>query len=293
MSRAGRERRRRQPDPTPPRSPTMARILFTTMPMAGHLRPGLPIARRLADAGHDVAWYTGRKYAGLVERAGARHLPPTAGLDFDDADLDATFGDGVERTGIAMLKRALRDVFIDPVPDWVADIGAVMDEWRPDVVVAEQGFLAGPVAGEQRGIPSVVFSVSPLGLSSVDTAPFGTGLQPSTSAVGRLRNRTLNWALRAVVFADAQRAAEQVRVRLGLPPVDSYFMDWGVELCDRYLCPSVAEFEYPRRDLPAKVEFVGPFLPDADPASTPPAWWPDVLAASAAGRPVVLVTQGT
>jgi MGT family glycosyltransferase len=41
------------------------------------------------------------------------------------------------------------------------------------------------------------------------------------------------------------------------------------------------------------VEFVGPCLPGPARDWTPPAWWDDVLDARAAGRPVVLVTQGT
>ena len=84
-----------------------------------------------------------------------------------------------------------------------------------------------------------------------------------------------------------------MRERLGLPPIDAYFMDWGVEIADRYLVPTVPAFEYPRRDLPENVEFVGPFLPEGVDDWTPPEWWADVLAARAAGRPVVLVTQGT
>jgi MGT family glycosyltransferase len=267
----------------------VSRILFTTMPMAGHLRPGLPIAQQLVAAGHEVAWYTGGKYLPLVEKVGATAYRMDPALDFDDTEVAPEDG----RSGLTRLKRAILDVFIQPIPGWVAEIDRVMDEFSPDVVVAEQGFMAGPVAGERRGIPSVVFSVSPLGISSVDAPPFGTGLLPSSSALGRLRNRSLNWALRSVVFAECQRAAEQVRTRLGLPPLTAYFMDWGAHIADRYLVPSVPEFEYPRRDLPATVEFVGPMLPEGIDDFTPPAWWDDVLAARAAGRPVVLVTQGT
>lgn len=43
-------------------------------------------------------------------------------------------------------------------------------------------------------------------------------------------------------------------------------------------------FEYPRRDLPEQVHFIGPLLPEPDPAPRP---WPQD------GRPVALVTQGT
>jgi MGT family glycosyltransferase len=269
----------------------MSRVLFTTMPMAGHLRPGLPIAQQLVAEGHEVAWYTGGKYLPLVEKVGATAVRMDPALDFDDTDLDDERSGG--KPGLTSLKRAILDVFIQPIPDWVAEIDRVIDEFRPDVVVAEQGFMAGPIAGERRGIPSVVFSVSPLGISSADAPPFGTGLLPSSGALGRLRNRSLNWALRSLVFAECQRAAEQVRARLGLPPIDGYFMDWGAAIADRYLCPSVPEFEYQRRDLPDSVEFVGPMLPAGIDDSTPPAWWDDVLAARAAGRPVVVVTQGT
>ncbi|MGK5173840.1 nucleotide disphospho-sugar-binding domain-containing protein [Geodermatophilus sp. CPCC 205761] len=268
----------------------MSRILFTTMPMAGHLRPGLPIAQQLVADGHEVAWYTGGKYLPLVEKVGATAVRMDPALDFDDAEIDARPG---RRPGLQALKAAILDVFIRPIPDWVAELDRVLDEFAPDVVVAEQGFMAGPIAGERRGIPSVVFSVSPLGISSADAPPFGTGLLPSSSTLGRLRNRSLNWALRSVVLAECQRAAEQVRARLGLPPMTSYFMDWGAHLADRYLVPSVPEFEYERRDLPGTVEFVGPMLPAGIDDLTPPPWWADVLAARAAGRPVVLVTQGT
>ncbi|MGY1806333.1 glycosyltransferase [Blastococcus sp. SYSU D00669] len=267
----------------------MSRILFTTMPMAGHLRPGLPIAKALLAAGHEVAWYSGANYEAEIARTGARIYRMAAELDFDDALADERAGTAGRKPGLATLKRAMIDLFINPVPDWVADIDAVLDDFRPDVVVAEQGFMAGPFAGQRRGIPSVVFSVSPLGLTSVDAPPFGTGLQPGS----RLRNRTLNWALRTVVLAGPQRAAEQALARLGLPPRTSYFMDWGSEVASRYLVPSVPQLEYPRSDLPAHVEFVGAFLPDPQPGWERPGWWDDVLAARASGRPVVLVTQGT
>ena len=269
----------------------MSRILFTTMPLAGHLRPGLPIAQALIDAGHEVAWYTSDEYASLVARTGVRVFPMSADLSVDETSIDRTRGG--KKPGLGQLKRDILDVFIAPIPRWVAEIDAIIDEFRPDAIVADNAFMAGPTAGERRSIPSVVFNVTPLGVSSVDTAPFGMGLLPSSSALGRIRNRTLNWTIRNLIFAECQRAAEQMRARLGLPPIDGYFMDWATVNAERYLVPSVPAFEYPRRDLAETVEFVGPFLPAGVDDWTPPAWWDDVRAARAAGRPVVLVTQGT
>src|SRR5215203_5199954 len=104
----------------------MARILFTTMPMAGHLRPGLPIARALVAAGHDVAWYSGAKYRASVERTGARVYPMGEALDFDDA----AFDDGDRGPGgLRALRQAILDVFIAPVPGWAEEVDAVIDDF--------------------------------------------------------------------------------------------------------------------------------------------------------------------
>jgi MGT family glycosyltransferase len=267
----------------------MSRILFTTMPMAGHLRPGLPLAKQLVADGHEVAWYSGANYEAEIARTGARIYRMAESLDFDDTTIDDRANKAGRKPGLSTLKWAITEIFVNPIPAWVEEIDRILDDFAPDVIVAEQGFMAGPVAGHRRGIPSVVFSVSPLGISSVDAPPFGTGLQPGS----RLRNRTLNWALRNVVFAVPQRAAEQVLERLGLPRRTSYFMDWGSEIAAKYLVPSVPQFEYPRSDLPETVEFVGAFLPGPAASWTPPEWWDDVLEAHATGRPIVLVTQGT
>ena len=76
-----------------------------------------------------------------------------------------------------------------------------------------------------------------------------------------------------------------------MPP--GLFLDWGPRLADGYLHGSVPELEYPRCQLPDGVEFVGALLPDGVDDWLPPAWWPDLAAARAAGRPVVVVRQGT
>src|SRR4051794_14671472 len=203
----------------------MSRILIATMPMAGHVRPLLPLAQRLAADGHDVLWYTGRKYAHTVTDSGARFTPFAGGLDWDDATMTS-------RGGLLHLRRAIRETFVEPIPGWVADLEPVFADFAPQAVVVEQGFVAGALAAELRGIPRVVVSVPPLGVTSVDTAPFGPGLLPGTGGTSRLRNRALNWTMKHVVFGDSQRLAERIRRDLDLPALSSYFMDWGTEIAD-------------------------------------------------------------
>ncbi|WP_394814689.1 glycosyltransferase [Streptomyces millisiae] len=239
-------------------------------------------------SGHQVAWYTGRKFEPLVSRVGAKFVPSAPGTDGDVLQ-DMTGN----RSGIGGFKRIIRELFVEPVPEYARELSRVIDDFRPDVVVSDHCFLAGPMVASRRGIASVVYVVGPLAVSSVDTAPSGTGLAPSSSPLGRLRNRGLQWLVTHVLFRDAQRALRRAARAVDFPVLDDFLTDWTVRIADRYLVAAIPEFEYPRSDLPAAVEFVGPMLPTGVDDWSPPDWWPELRAARAAGRPVVLVTQGT
>lgn len=272
----------------------MSRILFTLTPVTGHVRPALPLARALVEEGHDVVVYTGRKFAQAVSATGAKHAPIVQGRDLDDAALDAwSLEHGAPAPGIRRLQWDVLHHFVETVPGFLADIDGLVAAERPDVIVTDNAFLAGAIAARRHDLPSVLFSVSPLAISSKDTAPFGLGLQPPRTGLDGLRYALLDWFTRRVVFRDAQAAAERVVADAGQPVPDGFFFDWAQTAVTRVLHTSVPSFEYPRSDLPDNVELVGPFLPAGIDRFTPPAWWADVLEARATGRPVVLVTQGT
>ncbi|MET8771924.1 nucleotide disphospho-sugar-binding domain-containing protein [Streptomyces sp. NPDC004658] len=267
----------------------MTRVLFTTAAMAAHVRPTVPLVKELVDGGHDVAWYTGPEFEDVVTRTGARFLAARAGADFGGA-LARTGGKG---RGFSGLNRLVLELFLKPIPAYARELADVFDTFRPDVVVSDHSFRAGLLVAEQRGIPRVAFSAGPLNLSSRDTAPFGLGWQPSSSLPGRLRNRVMSRLMYGVVYRERQRVLGRIRAEMGLPALGGYSIDWVARTCDRYLQTGVPEFEYPRSDLPPSVEFIGPTQPEEDGAAPRPQWWPEVLRARAAGRPVVFVTQGT
>jgi UDP-glucoronosyl and UDP-glucosyl transferase len=124
-------------------------------------------------------------------------------------------------------------------------------------------------------------------MSSVDTAPFGLGLQPSTNLSRRARNRLLNWFVQNVAFRDVQAHWQAMRARLQMGPTG-----WWLNHVTRstfYLQPSVRGFEYPRSDLADNVEFIGMIPPEQSVGVAKPPFW-DELDGS---RPVVHVSQGT
>jgi len=105
----------------------MARFLFCTLPIAGHVDPGLPIARALIAGGHTVWWYTGRRFQSAVEATGARYAPMRAAPDFDDRDLAAAFPGASERTGLAALKFGMKRIFFDAAPGQVEDLRHILN----------------------------------------------------------------------------------------------------------------------------------------------------------------------
>jgi MGT family glycosyltransferase len=268
----------------------MSRILIATLPAEGHVRPGIPIAKVLVDQGHDVIWYTGTKFKSVVDGTGARFSPVGEILGIGDGDV---LRDRDAKPGVSGMRDVITEAFVAPIPKYIADLTGVAEEFDPDVMIADHCFMASAAIAVKRGIPNVIFSVGPLILSSVDTAPFGTGLPPSSTWMGRLRNRTIQWLAKRVLFREPQRLAEKIWRDLGFEVPSELLMDWGALVADRYLQASIPEFEYPRSDLPETVEFVGPMLPARPSNWSPPDWWPEIAEARQAGRPVVLLTQGT
>ena len=267
----------------------MARILVGTSPASGHIRPGLPIARELVARGHDVVWYTSDRFKASVERTGARHVGFTAAVDIDESDLDSSFpGRSKVKSGIPQLKFDLQSIFVDTIPDYLTDLRDVAERHVPDMIVVESAFLAAALLAEERDLAWIVYGTTPLTARSVDCAPLEFGLPPMAGPLGRLRNVVLN-ALVERVFARPRKRYQQVRLQLGFAPSDAFFLDGTAATAPIYLQGTIPEFEYPRRDLPANVHFVGALLPEAPGGSTPPAWWDELDGT----RPVILVSQGT
>ena len=268
----------------------MNRVLVATMPAAGHVGPLVPLARELVRSGHEVSWYTGSDYRAKVEAAGARFFGHVHAPDRDVAQMAAEFPERARLKGLAKFKFDIREVFIAAVPGQVADLEDLLDEVRPDVIVAEPGMATAASVIEQRhGIPWATCGISAFAMRSVDTAPFGLGLKPAATPLGRLRNRALHAVIHRTLFREIDRDYQAMRAALGLEP-DSRGVFEATLSPYVYIQPTVASFEYPRRDLAPQVHFVGPLLPAAPAEFEPPPWWNEMQLDH---RPVVLVTQGT
>jgi UDP:flavonoid glycosyltransferase YjiC (YdhE family) len=125
------------------------RVLFTFAGGSGHLEPLLPIARAAEAAGHVVS-FAGRPWM----------VPKVAALGFacfpSGSDVGLTPKRVPLRTSIANEKRWGASGFGLRLPrERSPDLSRICDEWRPDVLVWEEGDLAGGLVAERLGIVHV------------------------------------------------------------------------------------------------------------------------------------------
>lgn len=132
------------------------RVLFSSTPGYGHVFPMLPLARAARDAGHDVLWATPADAAGLVRNAGVDAAPAGPAAESRQGWMRELWA------GSAAMPPDQRAGWMFPrlfgsglTPGMLEDLLPLAREWRPDLLVHEQGELAAPVVGEALGVPHV------------------------------------------------------------------------------------------------------------------------------------------
>lgn len=264
----------------------MASILLATNAGRAHVGPCLPVVRELISRGHQVAWYTGDRYADTVRAAGASFVAPQPGAFLDMDTVEQDFPELATMKGHQRGPWWVEHVFVEPIPAQYQDLKRAATEHAADVVLADSTLAAASLLHELDGRLWATLSLAPMAVPDPDVPPFGMGWQPGSSPLHRLRNRLVaKLGDRMVMRAPLERM-NAIRAELGLPAVSSTFAANATPYL--YLQATVPAFEYPRSTLPPQVRFVGPLYPPPPAEATLPGWWPEL-----SGRRVVLVTQGT
>ncbi|GIF63667.1 glycosyl transferase [Asanoa ishikariensis] len=243
----------------------MSKIVVCATPFQGHVTPVLTVAADLVGRGHEVVVYTGSRFADRVAAIGARFAPLPPDADLDDRELDSRYP--VRATlppGPAQLSFDFETFFVGQLPAQLCGLRELLATFPADVVIGELGFWSIPalsltMAREER--PTLVtLGVVPL-LFQNEEPP---------------------------ALAHLQRFAEATLESLGAS-LSGFALSAPFRHTDHYLQLTVPSFEYPRDGLPAHIRFVGALPPHAGGQFDEPSWWPEL----SAGRPVVVVTQGT
>lgn len=267
----------------------MARFLLLTGAAAGHVNPVMQIARKLVGRGHEVVWITGRRYQEKVESTGARFHPFPAESDPGMMEIYEFFPEYGKLKGLAQTKYMFKHMCIDRCPGMLETIDTVLADFPADVLVGDTVVWAPYVKSLMGGPPSAMIFLTPLALSSRDTAPYGLGILPGNTLVTRARDRLLNFIADRILLRDVTIYLNNAFREWGLPPVKGPFFPAVFEIPALVMQLSTSAFEYPRSDLPKHIHYIGPVLPEPTPSFQPPMWWPDL----SCSETVVLVNQGT
>lgn len=135
------------------------RILFSSLGGAGHTYPLVPLALALRDDGHPVTFATGVESHDALTSAGLDAVAAGVDLRTGFATVSSRRGLTGPPTDPAVLAGLIGEVFGDVMPRaYRDDVGALIDEQHPDLVVAEAGCPGAAIAAALAGVPCVTHS---------------------------------------------------------------------------------------------------------------------------------------
>lgn len=257
----------------------MSTVLIYTSPARGHLYPIMDVALAMRDAGHRVVVQTLAAERDAVAAEGLEHRPIAREIEA------STLGD-YRQSGQMSQIRAAFDGWLGRAPHEALDLDAARSELDPDLLLVDAntwGAAAFAEADARRtGRAWSMFLPYALPVPSPTTPAFGPGFPPPASALDRLRDR-LVWAALTGTLRGPVKRLQELRARLGAPPLDGY-SDLFVR-ADVLLYRTAEPFEYPRPVWPRGVHAIGPGL--WAPSGEAPDWLRELP------RPRVLVSVST
>ncbi|HWF22508.1 MAG TPA: glycosyltransferase [Acidimicrobiales bacterium] len=141
----------------------MARFLFAVPPLNGHVNPTVAVGAALTEAGHEVAWVGPPVVVAPLLPADALLLPAGEELGRDTV---ATVRDRATGMRGPAAFKFLWEEFLLPLARLTAPgIDRAVDEFRPDVLIADQQAIAGAIVARRRGITWVTSATTPAELS--------------------------------------------------------------------------------------------------------------------------------
>lgn len=240
------------------------RILLGAFGDPGHAFPVIALGAELARRGHDVTMQTWMKWERHVEAEGMTFAAAPEYHVFPTKDRPLKPYEAV----VLAAKQAL----------------PLVEELRPQCVIADILTLAPAMAGEMAGVPvgTVIPHVDPR--PRPGQPPYSMGARLPRTALGRAMWQQTGDRVIAKGLEQGRQELNETRRRLGLEPLPYAHNGLSHQLC---LVATLPQLEYPREPPEPGAHTVGPLLWEipGEPAVAAPA--------EPAGTPVVLVAPST
>lgn len=126
------------------------RVLFTVPPLAGHVNPTVAVGAELAARGHEVAWTGPTAALTALLPAKARILPAGEEAGGAYTELHERWRD---LRGVGALRFLWQEALVPLARAMVPGVERAVRTFGPDVMVADQQALAGPLVARRLGVP--------------------------------------------------------------------------------------------------------------------------------------------
>jgi len=237
----------------------LKKILFANVPADGHFNPMTGIAMELKSQGHDVKWYTSKMFAEKLKKLDIPHYPFKKALEVNQFNINDVFPERKKlKAGVPQLKFDIKNFFVYRAPEYFEDISEIKQDFPFDVFICDAAFTAGQIVKKKLNVPSVGIGISPVMSTSKDLPPYGLGLTPDHSYIGRIKQKLLRFVAKNFLFKESTAEYNKILERYSLPAENVILFDIPVLRSDVFLQSGTPGFEYERTDMPEKLKFVGP-----------------------------------
>lgn len=241
-------------------SPAPRRFLFVEWDGGGNLPPSLALARRLVARGHAVRVLGEPCNREDVKAAGCAFQSYTQAPHRTTKAPDADFlRDWEAKSGREAFGRLRDRLMYGPALAYAADVLAELEREPADAVVINLALYGAMAAAEKAQVPYAVLVPGLYEVPRPGAPPFGFGLLPNTSMVGRLRDRLVAHLVTRE-YARGLPALNAVRAHLGLDLLRHPWQQF--DRADRVLVLTSKAFDWPATSCPGNVSYVGPMLDD-------------------------------
>ncbi|KAG9240604.1 putative UDP-glucuronosyltransferase 2A3 [Calycina marina] len=276
-------------------------LLVSSTPVYGHFMPIKGIAKELLSRGYEITFVTGSPYRQQLEDMGCSFVS----LEGDGDQTEKDINNYPERKGLTGVEGFIFDMinfFIKWIPSQHEAQQKALQKLTSEhpgrpIIAINEGFFLGAIpallnAPGFKADASINIGIVPITLSSIDTAPFGSGLPPNSTPEGRIANAAASEDFQQVIAPITNAFRETIK-QCGAKHQVAGFFDATFLHPDCFLQMCIPSVEYPRSDAPSHIKFAGG-LPKGNrpPYADAPVWWAtDILANET--KKIVLVSQGT
>ncbi|KAL9085910.1 MAG: hypothetical protein Q9165_007393 [Trypethelium subeluteriae] len=279
-------------------------IIMAALTAFGHMEKVSTIADGLIKRGYPVTLVSGSVFKDSIEKIGAVFEPvdgPAALVSEEDMAHSMSLPEGEEKEQFL-----INAIWIDGLSYFESTMQRVFAEHKksygntkPIIYIGDYSFpgLAPQVFGAPGVKPDAYLSIglSALMVESNDSFPFRDPRMPDRTT----QSREIHWRAQQAQYREPLTVAlntaweSQLRTMGATAASIPAMFESFYHLSDLHLQLNIPAFEFPRTDLTLPVHFIGP-LPTVGigPRDLPP-WWPDLLAAKAAGKRIIAVSSGS